>query len=141
MLGTISFLRMIWPFLREVVFGRDSVKAWVKKNGITLVWLLLVVTMLAVVLKMVILLNKETTDITTLTAQKTDLEKQLEAAKTTEAGLQAQLSKLTKGHEPNPGVGVTGSSYPPPPPRLNQKDQALYDRLKQLSNKGENEEN
>jgi hypothetical protein len=139
---TINLFRMAWPFLREVLFGRDSVKAWVKKNGITLIWMLFIILMLVVVLKLVMLSNREANDIKNLTDQKTDLEQQLKAEQTVEAGLRAQIDKLKSprgnaGHAEN--VGVAPSSYPSPQPRLSAKDQDLYDQLRQL--KKHDEEN
>jgi hypothetical protein len=62
--GFFTILRMIWPFLKESIFGRASFKAWVRSNISTCLWMILLVTMLVVVLYLVGILSNENKELT-----------------------------------------------------------------------------
>jgi hypothetical protein len=132
---TFGLIRALWPFLREAVFGRESVKEWLKKNGITLVWMLFVVLMLVVVLKLVSLLNHESSEITTLNTQNQTLQQTL---KNDTDQITELKGKRVCPREIKP-LDVTPSSYPPAPKpqQPSVQDQAILDQLQQIKDSEE----
>jgi cell division protein FtsL len=133
---TFGLLRALWPFLRETIFGRDSVKEWLKKNGVTLVWMLFVLLMLAVVLKLVTLLNHESVEITTLSNDNQALQATITRDNEQINDLKRQLEKYTHPVKP---IGIAPSSYPPEPKPapVSVQEQALLDQLKQIKDSEE----
>ena len=125
--GVITLVRLFWPYLREVIFGRDSVRAWIKKNGITLVWLLFIVMMLVVVLKLVSLIDRESVDNKALMAANTALEAKLKAKEPAPRPVTHSSGTMTT-------VGVEASRPPPKQSDADAKAQALLNQIHQIQN-------
>jgi hypothetical protein len=122
--GAITIVRLVWPFLREVFFGRESTKAWFKKNGLTLVWMLFIVLMLGAIV------NKEGQDNASLTADNAALRVQVKQ-------LQTQGPALCP-HKPAEIPQVASSHYVPAPSPADaehdKQQQAVLDELRQIKN-------
>lgn len=63
MMTLLGLLKLLWPFLREAIFGNASVKAWAKRNFTFLLWLTLMAIMLGIVFRMAYLLNQANGDL------------------------------------------------------------------------------
>jgi hypothetical protein len=134
----ITLIRALWPFLREAVFGRESVKAWLKKNFFSLVWLLFVIAMMVVVLKLSATIHADQVQIRSLNTNNTALQKSFTADEATIANYKQHPELLC----PKPAarskevgtVGVTSSVYPPhaDPPKPNAQDKEIDDMLRQI---------
>lgn len=49
-LGVFNLLRMIWPYLKESIFGHATFHVWLRRNVTTVLWFFLMMTMLIVVI-------------------------------------------------------------------------------------------
>jgi len=114
--GILTIIRLLVPFLYEVVFGNASTKAWFKKNGLTLLWLLFIILMLGVVLRVAGVLSRTNHDNIALTAQNTTLTHRVQ---------QLEL-QCPKPHSPT----VTSSRYTRDPHARATQD--LLDELRQI---------
>lgn len=143
--GVFNILRLIWPYLKESVFGHASFKAWLRQNVITALWFCLMVTMLFVVLYLTSLVR-------TQYQENVELQHRLELVEGERGGLVYSLSynrglvnslvgeldwtRLFVSQKcPAPAVRPETIATPPsiPTPRLPQVDRygKLIDSLKQ----------
>jgi hypothetical protein len=134
----LALLRALWPFFSEAIFGRATVRAWLKKNLFSLVWLMFVIAMFGVVLRLSVTIGKDQVQIKSLTTTNTALQQSF----TTDEGKLAQYKlhpelvcpkPVVHGKEPKMS-GVVSSVYPTPPPtpKPNDQDQAVLNMLKQI---------
>lgn len=47
-----NFLKAVWPYIQETLFGHRSARAWFVKNFFTLMWFLLILVMMSVVIRL-----------------------------------------------------------------------------------------
>jgi hypothetical protein len=136
--GAITVLRLVWPFLREVIFGRDTVKIWFKKNGVTVVWMIFIILMLVVVIKLALLLRHYNADIQDAQKQESTLQTELNTADADKANLQKLLEKaqaVCRKTDHSPSLNVEPSTYPPNPTPKEPTDKqqpAILNELKHI---------
>lgn len=58
-----NFLKAVWPYIQETLFGHRSARAWFVKNFFTLMWFLLILVMMTVVLRLYEQLRLEDMDL------------------------------------------------------------------------------
>lgn len=64
--GLVALLQMLWPLLKESVFGNASFKEWMKRNISTCIWLVLMLAMLWAVLRLADLAKQQNAELVVL---------------------------------------------------------------------------
>lgn len=137
--AVLALLRALWPFIREAVFGHAPVRAWLKKNFFSLIWLLFVIAMFVVVLKLSTTIRSDRVQINSLNTTNTALQQSFTAdeAKLAQYKDHPELvcpRSTTRGKDVHPPT-VAPSTYPgAPPTKSTKQDQAVLDLLKQIRN-------